>query len=139
MVTRRSINGGVSSGTAHQSLSLPANEVRIIAVLPVLNQAQDIGRLISRMKYHADEVVVVDDGSMDETAHIAEGAGACVLKHEAELGKEEALKTGIRAAQALGADLIILRADDGVALRSSDQAMTGVKDDQSEKTSDEVN
>lgn len=116
MVTRRSTNGGVSSGSAHQPLSLPANEVRIIAVLPALNQAQDIGRLISKLKYHADEIVVVDDGSMDETALVAEGAGACVLKHEAERGKEEALKTGIRAAQALGADLIIMQANDGRAL-----------------------
>jgi glycosyltransferase involved in cell wall biosynthesis len=128
MVTRRSINGQANSGTARQPLSLPANEVRIIAVLPVLNQASDIGRLISKMKYHADEVVVVDDGSMDETAHVAEGAGACVLKHEAELGKEEALKTGIRAAQALGADLIIFQADDGGAMATTAGTMVGAKD-----------
>jgi glycosyltransferase involved in cell wall biosynthesis len=123
MVTRRSISGEASPRTARQPLSLPADDVRIIAVLPALNQAQDIGRLISKLKFHADEVVVVDDGSMDETAHVAEGAGACVLKHEAELGKEEALKTGIRAAQALGADLIILQADDGGALPTTARTM----------------
>lgn len=128
MVTRRSINGGVNSRSARQPLSLPANDVRIIAVLPALNQAQDIGRLISRLKYHADEVVVVDDGSMDETALMAEGAGACVLKHEGQLGKEEALKTGIRAAQALGADLIILRADDGGAMPNSTRPVVEPED-----------
>lgn len=123
MVTRRSITGDASPGTSRQALSLPAGDVRIIAVLPALNQAHDIGRLISKLKYHADEVVVVDDGSLDETALVAEGAGACVLKHEAELGKEEALKTGIRAAQALGADLIILQANDGGAISTSAHTM----------------
>jgi glycosyltransferase involved in cell wall biosynthesis len=128
MVTRRTNTGVASTASARQSLSLPANDVRIIAVLPALNQAEDIGRLISKLKYHADEVVVVDDGSLDETAHLAEGAGACVLKHEAELGKEEALKTGIRAAQALGADLIILQAHDGVAMATSSGSTLEAKD-----------
>lgn len=131
MVTRRPIPGEPNTRPTHQPLSLPANDVRIVAVLPVLNQAEDIGRLISKMKYHADEVVVVDDGSNDGTAHVAEGAGACVLKHEAKLGKEEALKTGIRAAQALGADLIILQADDGGALPSTAHPMVGAQDNHS--------
>lgn len=119
MVTRRSIHGESSTGVTHRPLSLPANDLRIIAVLPALNQAEDISTLISKLKYHADEVVVVDDGSNDETAKLAEAAGACVLKHEMELGKQEALVTGIRAAQALGADLIIMHAADGGALPSS--------------------
>lgn len=123
MVTRRSITGGASSSTSGRPLSLPAGDVRIIAVLPALNQAQDIGRLISKLKYHADEVVVVDDGSKDGTANAAEAAGACVLKHEMELGKQEALNTGIRAAQALGADLIILQAEDGGALPTAAQQL----------------
>jgi glycosyltransferase involved in cell wall biosynthesis len=123
MVTRRSINGGTNTSTAGRPLSLPADEVRIIAVVPALNQAKDIGRLISKLKYHADEVVVVDDGSNDGTANAAEAAGACVLKHEMEKGKQEALNTGIRAAQALGADLIILQAGDGVVLPSDESQL----------------
>jgi hypothetical protein len=55
---------------------------------------------------------------------LAEAAGACVLKHELKLGKPEALITGIRAAQALGADLILMHAADGEALPSTAHEVT---------------
>lgn len=114
MITRRPVDGDTSSVITRPSpLSMPATDARIIAVVPAFNQAQDISRVISRLRSHADEIIVVDDGSIDDTARVAEAAGACVLKHEEELGREEALQTGIRAARALGADLIIMQADDG--------------------------
>lgn len=113
MVTRRPINDDTIPAMPRPTLSMPATDARIIAVVPANNQAREIGMLISKLRSHADEVVVVDDGSNDDTARIAEAAGACVLKHAAELGPEEALQTGFRAARALGADLIIMPANVG--------------------------
>ncbi|HIH71382.1 MAG TPA: glycosyltransferase family 2 protein, partial [Methanothermobacter thermautotrophicus] len=49
---------------------------------------------------HVDEVIVVDDGSADRTAHVAEMAGARVIRHHRNLGKGAALKTGFEAADA---------------------------------------
>ena len=55
---------------------------RLIALIPAYNEAQRIGDVIARTRPHVEEVVVVDDGSVDDTAMVAEKAGAKVLRHE---------------------------------------------------------
>src|SRR5581483_8838661 len=51
---------------------------RIIVAIPCLNEERNIGSLVIQARRWASEVVVVDDGSTDETALIAEEAGAAV-------------------------------------------------------------
>lgn len=60
-----------------------------------------------------DEVIVVDDGSVDATRHVAERAGADVLSHGRNRGKGAALRTGIRAGVEAGADVLVLLDADG--------------------------
>jgi glycosyltransferase involved in cell wall biosynthesis len=58
-------------------------------------------------------VVVVDDGSSDNTPDIAQAAGAIVVRHERNLGKGAALNTGFRKARQLGADVVVTLDGDG--------------------------
>jgi glycosyltransferase involved in cell wall biosynthesis len=58
-------------------------------------------------------VIVVDDGSRDESAHLAKDAGAVVVRHAVNRGVGAALGTGIEAAIRLGADSVVTMDADG--------------------------
>jgi glycosyltransferase involved in cell wall biosynthesis len=69
---------------------------RIAVVIPAYNASRTITELIQRVREFVDrqDVVVIDDGSQDETSPLALLAGAAVLMHDGNKGKGEALKTG---------------------------------------------
>ena len=73
---------------------------RVTIVIPAHNEEKAIGEVLSRFLAHRHpavaEVIVVDDGSSDRTAEIAEQHGARVLRHPRNRGYGAALKTGIR-------------------------------------------
>jgi glycosyltransferase involved in cell wall biosynthesis len=78
----------------------------ISVVIPALNEQEEIGGTVIRVRetlsaagIEAYEVVVVDDGSSDETGARAERAGARVLRHPHNIGYGRSLKDGIRAAR----------------------------------------
>lgn len=79
----------------------------IIAVIPAYNEAQRIASVVESVKQYVDKVVVVDDGSTDETGKIAARTGATVLRHMSNSGAGAATMTGIDAARALGAEIVI--------------------------------
>lgn len=81
-------------------------------VIPAKNEAGAIGAVVARAveTYPDAEVIVVDDGSTDDTASVAEGAGAKVVKHPESLGNGAAVKAGARAAQG---DVIAFMDGDG--------------------------
>ena len=83
----------------------------ITAILPAYNEQISIGSTVLSAKKHSDRVIVVDDGSTDNTADIAEIAGAEVLKHRENLGKGAALKTGFDAVN--DSDIIVTVDADG--------------------------
>ena len=85
----------------------------IIAVIPAFNEATRVAGVIEDAKKYADRVVVVDDGSTDETASVAGREGALVLRHIQNGGAGAATMTGIEAARALGATIIITLDADG--------------------------
>ncbi|UGV41942.1 glycosyltransferase family 2 protein [Methanococcoides orientis] len=69
------------------------------AVLPAFNEGVSIGSVVLLTRHYVDEVIVVDDGSSDSTAKIAEMAGARVIIHPQNRGKGAALRTGFDAAK----------------------------------------
>ena len=70
-------------------------------IIPAKNEAESIAGVVSTARQaHPDaEIIVVDDGSEDDTASLAEGAGAKVLHHPESLGNGAAVKSGARAAK----------------------------------------
>lgn len=93
--------------------AMTVNDYHIVAVIPAYNEATRIAAVIADAKHYVQEVVVVTDGSKDATAEVAEKAGAYVLQHAENCGAGAATMTGIDAARALGADVIITLDADG--------------------------
>ena len=81
--------------------------VRITCVIPAYNEERFIGSVVLMARQHADRVIVVDDGSCDRTADLAEEAGAMVIRHERNMGKAAGLNHGFQAALQLGTDVIV--------------------------------
>jgi glycosyltransferase involved in cell wall biosynthesis len=69
---------------------------KCLVVIPAFNAAKTLNELISQVKrLHPDfDILIVDDGSADESGKIAGNAGSIVLSHDRNRGKGEALKTG---------------------------------------------
>jgi glycosyltransferase involved in cell wall biosynthesis len=66
--------------------------IRVCAVIPAYNEADVIGHLVSAVRAHVDEVIVVDDGSVDGTGARAAEAGASFLRFEENRGKGAAVR-----------------------------------------------
>jgi glycosyltransferase involved in cell wall biosynthesis len=77
------------------------NSVALSIVIPAKNEAASIADVVAsaRSEYPEAEIIVVDDGSTDATAELAEAAGATVLRHPESLGNGAAVKSGARAAK----------------------------------------
>lgn len=88
-------------------LPTPLEQARVIIVLGAYNEAACIGDIVRELREHYPHVVVVDDGSHDETGELAMEAGACVLTHLINRGQGAALQTGLTYALAQGADYIV--------------------------------
>lgn len=79
----------------------------LIAVVPAYNEEKNIGPVISGLFNHVDKVVVVDDGSTDNTSLLSEKADAVVLCHKINRGQGAALQTGHEFALKIGADYVV--------------------------------
>jgi glycosyltransferase involved in cell wall biosynthesis len=86
---------------------------RVIVVLPAYNEGRVIAHVVAELREHWPEVVVVDDGSADDTAGQARGAGAFVVRHAVNRGQGAALQTGITLALRRGASCIVTFDSDG--------------------------
>ncbi|MFC1921363.1 glycosyltransferase family 2 protein [Chloroflexota bacterium] len=85
---------------------------KVIAGLPALNEENYIGTIVLKTKKHVDEVIIVDDGSEDQTADIARLAGATVIRHEKRKGKGAAIQVLFAESRKREVDvLVILDAD----------------------------
>ena len=85
--------------------------MKISVVLPAKNESGAIGQTIERIKQLniAHEIIVVNDGSTDQTKQVAESAGAKVVSHPYSKGNGAAIKTGARTAT--GEIIIFMDAD----------------------------
>lgn len=84
----------------------------ILALIPAYQEAARIGPVVRQAAAHLP-VVVVDDGSRDDTAEIARAAGATVLRQEPNQGKGAALRMGFRHALDAGCHAVVTLDADG--------------------------
>ncbi|HLO75193.1 MAG TPA: glycosyltransferase family 2 protein [Magnetospirillum sp.] len=84
----------------------------LIVVIPAHNEAATIGAVVAGARLHA-RVIVVDDGSTDDTGAIAEAAGAQIIRNRPGLGYDGALQAGAAAAVAAGARAVVTMDADG--------------------------
>jgi len=72
--------------------------MKTCVIIPTYNEARAIGKLIREIRQQGLEVVVVDDGSWDNTVRIARDSGATVLKNSRNQGKGASLIKGFKYA-----------------------------------------
>jgi glycosyltransferase involved in cell wall biosynthesis len=83
------------------------------AVIPCLNEARNIAQVVESVRRLVPTVLVIDDGSRDDTGVIAKNAGAEVIRNAAPQGKGAALQTGWRLARERGFDWALAMDGDG--------------------------
>jgi glycosyltransferase involved in cell wall biosynthesis len=86
---------------------------RVVVVIPAFNEERHVGSVVLRLRQLVDTVIVVDDGSRDETEEVARLAGAQVVSHPKNRGYGAAIRTGLAAAQELEPRAVVLMDADG--------------------------
>ena len=82
--------------------------MKILAAIPCYNEGLAIGSVVLKASRHVDEVLVVDDGSIDDTA-----AGAVVVAHEENNGYGAAIRSCFNYAKTNNADIMVILDGDG--------------------------
>jgi len=91
----------------------PNDGFTVIAGLPMYNEEETIGTVVTLSKDYVDHVVCVDDGSSDSSARIAEACGAIVHRHRVNRGYGGALKSLFQIAKEMNADVLVILDSDG--------------------------
>jgi glycosyltransferase involved in cell wall biosynthesis len=90
-----------------------ASSCEVSILIPVFNEAARLGETLSTVRglhLTGAEIIVIDDGSSDDSADVAMTAGANVIRHPYNIGNGAAIKSGIRAARGR---LLVLMDGDG--------------------------
>jgi len=88
-------------------------KAKVVACIPAYNEEKTIAKVLVRASRHVDALVVVDDGSEDDTGAIAEKLGALVIRHDTNLGKGIALKDCFDWAKGKDFDALVTLDADG--------------------------
>ena len=88
------------------------NDAKVSIIIPAYNEAKTIGEIIRQIKilYPEFEIIVINDGSRDDTVSVAMEAGATVYNHPYNIGNGAAIKSGIRVASG---DIFVFMDGDG--------------------------
>ncbi|HYB58644.1 MAG TPA: glycosyltransferase family 2 protein [Candidatus Acidoferrales bacterium] len=86
---------------------------RVLVGIPCYNEEVAIGSLVLRAAQYVDKIVVLDDGSTDQTAKVARLAGADVLLHKANVGKGAAIRDLFKYAAQCNFDILVILDGDG--------------------------
>jgi len=111
------MNRGYRPKQGSKKNEVPATEeqkrAKLIAAIPCFNEERFIGSVVLKTKGYVDEVMVIDDGSTDRTALVAEKAGATVIRHDSNQGKGAAVSTAFEWARETGCRALVLLDGDG--------------------------
>jgi len=88
-------------------------EISYCVIIPAFNEAHSIETIVAGAVRVAPHVLVIDDGSTDDTSHRAKALGAEVIRHEINHGKGASLITGFTYAHEHGFDAVITLDADG--------------------------
>ena len=91
----------------------PSSNKRILVCIPAFNESKHIGDIVRNAKAYCSEVLVCDDGSVDNTSMVAKSAGATVVRNEFNKGYGNAIKTLFNIARMKDADVIVTLDSDG--------------------------
>ena len=86
---------------------------QIVAIIPAYNEEKTIAEVLQKASGFVSAIIVVNDGSNDATANIAQTNGAIVISHAINRGLGAALGTGFEAAKIFNADVALTLDDDG--------------------------
>ncbi len=92
---------------------MPHTPIKTCILIPAYNEEKRIAAVVREVRDYCPDVIVIDDGSPDDTDKVAAEAGATVLEHVHNQGKGAALQTGFDYARAHGFDLAITMDADG--------------------------
>lgn len=84
-----------------------------VVVMPAFNEGRSVADAVAAALRCFNRVVVIDDGSRDDTAVQARSAGAFVIRHPVNLGQGAALQTGFEWARETGAEWVVTLDSDG--------------------------
>ncbi|MEA2004039.1 MAG: glycosyltransferase family 2 protein [archaeon] len=87
--------------------------MKTLAAIPCHNEGLAIGSVVLKARKYVDEVLVVDDGSTDDTVEVTAEAGAVVVSHGVNRGKGRAVRTSLGYAAEHGFDALVLLDGDG--------------------------
>jgi glycosyltransferase involved in cell wall biosynthesis len=82
--------------------------MKVLAGIAAYNEARYVGSIVLQARQYVDEVIVVDDGSTDNTARVAELAGATVIHHSENKGKGAAIQSILAEAKKRNPDAVVL-------------------------------
>ena len=81
---------------------------KVVAAIPAFNEEKYIGTVVLKARQYVDEVIVVDDGSTDQTANVARLAGATVIQHKQNKGYGASLQTILAEAKKKDLNIFVL-------------------------------
>ena len=87
--------------------------MKIVVGIPAFNEEKTVAKVVVRSRQYAEQVLVIDDGSNDDTGIIAAGIGAVVIRHNKNLGKGAAIRDCFEWAKQNSVDVLVTLDGDG--------------------------
>ncbi len=103
------------SAPTRENLIATMRALKVCVLMPTYNNGGTAGHVVSDILGYADDIIVVNDGSTDNTASVLQSFGdrITVVDYERNRGKGHALRTGFRKARTMGYDYVITIDADG--------------------------